>query len=825
MEGEGGADGRTVEAGSSAVPGERGGGPAGGATEGPGHAPVPATPAAPALPAGDLAFSGRASGAPASSAGASGAPASSAHASGDRVPSRAPGSALRVRLHVTLVAGVAAAFVTAVLCAAWLIADGVAGHDGVSGPFGRLLPVVRGMTTFGVPGGALLVGAAVWAVARRWGATLVAGGVTAALLRAHALWAEHFNKRAPLDTAEAALDAGFRFAVPVTALIVAFTAWVAAEPLGRLVPWRKGAWWAPLALGAVLVAAGTVWGVARPWDRMPDHVEDNAHSLWLLLAGGTLASVLTGWVAARLTLRPVEAMRAELADITARSLDRRVPVPVLGGVLQQLARTLNATLDRLQAAADRQARFVTDASHELRSPIAGLRASLESSLTHPEGVDWPQTVRGTLADVERIQHLTDDLLLLTRIDGPAPHEDEAVQLADLAGDLVQEYRHLRRNRDLRVDCEVPAAGLPALTGSSLRLERLLRNLLDNACRHARTEVAVVLDAGQGRQTVRIEVRDDGPGIPPADRDRVFERFTRLDDSRTRADGGGAGLGLAIAREIAARQGGRLYVAAGAGPGAVLIAEFPVVRPVRTDEARQPDGSPRAPRSRAGLAAMAAVAVAVVLLAVGFADAVRDTWNQVTAPTPKVFAVPETDPRSRVPVDALHPVSTLLWGGTSVNVHLYAPARTEAEAWEQVAVIRRHWPTVLPGGAVRTPGARPPFGIGNTLFVAGLREEDGAGVLAYGALPAPGRGSTRTAAVLVPDPSGASGRTVELVLGWAPPTLGAVSYRWDDGTVKWPELQKVLGSDRRWFVTMGPAGAKSKGYDVYALKDRRTVGTG
>ncbi|MEU8892468.1 ATP-binding protein [Streptomyces sp. NPDC048442] len=722
-------------------------------------------------------------------------------------------------------AGLSAGLVVALLAAAWLLADRLVPYTGAAGPFGRLLPVVDGMLWPGVPLGAILVGLAMWAAVRRWGAVLVVAGVTAALLWAHAVWAQHFNKADPWGAASAALRTGFGFAVPVTALVVGFAAWVAVEPLGRPAPWRGGARLIPAALGTVLAGTGVVWGFVQPWDRFPSHRGDSGGPLWLLIVGATLLLVVTGWVAARLTLRPVEAMRAELADITASSLDRRVPVPALGGVLHQLARTLNATLDRLQAAADRQARFVADASHELRSPIAGLRASLESSLTHPDGVDWPGTARGTLADVERIQHLTDDLLLLTRIDGPAPNADQQVQLPDLASDLVEELRHLRRNSSLHVTCAAPA-GLPPLTGSPLRLERLLRNLLENACRHARTEVECVLSVDGTGETVRVEVRDDGPGIPPADRERVFERFTRLDDSRTRADGSGAGLGLAIAREIAVRQGGSLYVADGDGPGAVLVAEFPVVRGEDGDLLEDAPGEvvPSGSRPRTvNWVVGAAVAVTVPLLAVAFALSVQGAWSGAK-PEPSLAPAPVDSGAGQAPVDALHPATTDLRAeGTSVKIHLYAPARTEAEAWAQLAAVRKAWPGTVFGGAVRTPGAKPPYGVGNTLFVAAMRPEDGAGVLAYGVLPAAGEGSTRTAAVVLTDPVDPARERAELVLGWAPPTVGAVSYRWDDGSVKWPELQKVLGSDRRWFLTLGRPGAKFSGYDVYDLTDRHTVG--
>ncbi|CAM5263367.1 hypothetical protein GCM10010329_03890 [Streptomyces spiroverticillatus] len=720
-----------------------------------------------------------------------------------RIPSARP------RLRVAVVGGGAAALVNALLVTAWLVAYEVAPSDD---PFGRLRPFVDGLPWYGVTGGTLLVVLAVRGVARRWGVACVVGGVAGMVLWAHAIWANHLNSAEPWATPDAARDAGFGFAVPVTAVVVGFTGWVVAEPLGRLVPWRgRRQWWVPAALGAVAAGAGVVWGFVQPWSALPS--SDSGNTLWLLLTCGTLLLVLTGWAAARLTLRPVEAMRAELADITGRSLDRRVPVPAIGGVLQKLARTLNATLDRLQTAADRQARFVADASHELRSPIASLRASLESSLTHSEGVDWPHTVRGTLADIARIQHLTDDLLLLTRIDGPAPNGEEPVQLADLASDLVEEIRHLHRNSDLRVTCTAPTSGLPPLTGSPVRLERLLRNLIDNACRHARTEVEVVLSRGD-RGTVRVEVRDDGPGIPPADRDRIFQRFTRLDDSRTRADGGGAGLGLAIAREIAVRHGGALFVA-DEGPGAVLVAELPLVRPDWADLGEPPEAESdvKSHASKASWVVAAASLAAVGLLAAALAVTVLGGGVKDPSGNPlpsQMAAEPDIPP----------PAGSVWAGEWGVVVHLYPPVRTDKEGWARLAKMRREWPhAALPGGGtVRTPGARLPYRNDRTVFVAVHRSEPDNAVFASGELPAPGGGRTHTAVTAVPSSEGG-----ELVLGWAPPTVGALAYRWSDGTVKWPELQRVPGSDRRWFLTQGPPGAKSQGCDVYDLADRRTVG--
>ncbi|MFI1847433.1 sensor histidine kinase [Streptomyces sp. NPDC020480] len=289
---------------------------------------------------------------------------------------------------------------------------------------------------------------------------------------------------------------------------------------------------------------------------------------WRLAYWAPLVVVIlaaTAWIAAHRALRPVEAIRRELEDITARSLGRRVPVSTSASAdeIARLARTINTTLDRLERSAELQQRFIADASHELRSPLAGLRASLESSLTHPEGVDWESRVRDALRDIVRLQNLSHDLLLLAQLDGGAPIADTKVNLTDLAHDLAVEHRHLPHARPLDIRCT--ADDPPAwVRGSDVQLERLLRNLLGNACRYAHTTVEVTVRSerrgdGDTRDTVVFEVRDDGPGIPVADRERVFKRFSRLEDARTRKSGG-AGLGLAIAREIAARHGGTLHFA-------------------------------------------------------------------------------------------------------------------------------------------------------------------------------------------------------------------------------------------------------------------------
>ncbi|PSK69623.1 two-component sensor histidine kinase [Streptomyces sp. CS149] len=255
------------------------------------------------------------------------------------------------------------------------------------------------------------------------------------------------------------------------------------------------------------------------------------------------------WLVTRRALRPVEGIRQEMAAITAsEDLARRVPEPDSRDEIAALARTTNETLTVLEASVERQRRFVADASHELRSPIASLRTQLEVAEAHPELLDLP----GAVADTVRLQVLAADLLLLARLDAGEKPGGGTVEL----GALVREEVSQRTGDRIAVAVEVPEGGAFEVNGSRGQLSRVIGNLLDNAQRHAEGSVAVSV-AADGRG-VRVEVRDDGAGVPEDERERIFERFVRLDDARSRDDGG-AGLGLAIARDVAARHGGTLTV--------------------------------------------------------------------------------------------------------------------------------------------------------------------------------------------------------------------------------------------------------------------------
>ncbi|MEU4995973.1 ATP-binding protein [Streptomyces sp. NPDC021622] len=304
---------------------------------------------------------------------------------------------------------------------------------------------------------------------------------------------------------------------------------------------------------------------------------DKAEAAWrtmaALLVPGVLLIVLLGalltWRATGRALRPVEAVRREAAEITATDLHRRLPVPAAGDEISRLATTLNATLDRLERAVTRLQTFTADVSHELRSPLTTLRTRLELALVRPEGADWPQVATEALEDTQQLQDMVSDLLLLARLDAHEPAHESHVDLLDLVRNQAQ-----RPSNALPLTLELPSRPV-MVRGDRAHLNRLLSNLVDNARRHAVTTVRVCAQLHDDTGQVSVEVADDGPGIPADDRERVFDRFTRLDEARTRHDGG-TGLGLAIARAIATAHGGTLTAEAPVGPlhGARLVLRLP-----------------------------------------------------------------------------------------------------------------------------------------------------------------------------------------------------------------------------------------------------------
>jgi len=261
------------------------------------------------------------------------------------------------------------------------------------------------------------------------------------------------------------------------------------------------------------------------------------------LLTGLLAWVI--WMVLGRALLPVEQLRRAAAQVARSGGPGSLPVRDADDELGALARTLNEMLDRLEGAAARQRTFTADAAHELRSPLAAVRASIDVARAHPAAYSTAELAEDLEGEVLRMQALVDDLLLLARV-GSAPVVRSLIDLQRLANDAVGAARPVD-------GIDVGVAGSGTALGDPAAVGRVVRNLVDNASRHASTRVLVTVDDGA------VTVEDDGHGVPEADRKRVFERFVRLDEARER-DSGGSGLGLAIALEVAREQGGDVTLA-------------------------------------------------------------------------------------------------------------------------------------------------------------------------------------------------------------------------------------------------------------------------
>lgn len=287
--------------------------------------------------------------------------------------------------------------------------------------------------------------------------------------------------------------------------------------------------------------------------------------LLLVVAGAT-------WRAVGRALRPVEQIRSSAASISGTEPGARLPLPQTRDEIARLAHTMNAMLARIDGAVARQREFAGDASHELRSPLAALQAEIEVALSHPRKEPPAALLTRLSGQTERMARLLDGLLFLARTDeGAAQLGHTPVDLDEL---VLAEARRLRA-----AGATVTLSGPDAvrIQGSAGELSRLLRNLGDNAAAHAHSAITLGLHLAADQAV--LTVADDGPGIPAADRDRIFERFTRLDNARARtATGGGAGLGLAICTQIARRHHGQISLDADTGACFVVRLPLPPSQP-------------------------------------------------------------------------------------------------------------------------------------------------------------------------------------------------------------------------------------------------------
>jgi signal transduction histidine kinase len=299
-------------------------------------------------------------------------------------------------------------------------------------------------------------------------------------------------------------------------------------------------------------------------------VEATVRTVALLVAG--TAPIITGVAAAatyrlvRRSLQSVDAIRSRVAEISTSDLAERVPVPTSRDEISALAVTMNEMLARLEAGHQAQQRFLSDASHELRSPLSTIISGLEVAEAHPELLDAELAVDTLLPEAHRMRVLIEDLLLLARAD----EQSLVMRKEEVALDELAEVEAARVRRE--AGCTIHADICPTrLTGDPAGMSRMIRNLVDNAVRHANS--LIVIEASSRDSTAVLRISDDGPGIAPAERTRVFERFVRLDSDRSRS-GGGAGLGLAIVAEVVAAHGGTVTIDDRPGGGTKVTVELP-----------------------------------------------------------------------------------------------------------------------------------------------------------------------------------------------------------------------------------------------------------
>jgi two-component system OmpR family sensor kinase len=301
-----------------------------------------------------------------------------------------------------------------------------------------------------------------------------------------------------------------------------------------------------------------------------------------------LASLL-GYAVATLALSSVESMRRRAQHISLGEPGQRLPVPRANDELARLARTLNEMLGRNETAFQRERTFVADASHELRSPLAILRAELDVALVGESShEELKHAVSSAAEEADRLSRLAEDLLMLAEADqGSLPIRREPIDIAQSLERLKERFAQRARAAGGAIVTRAPH-GL-RMRADPLRLEQALGNLLDNALRHGAH--TVVVQAERRGRTVELKVSDDGPGFPPQFIRGAFERFTRADRTRTT---GGAGLGLSIVRSIARAHGGEAHVSNAAGGGATVWLSIP---DSLIDEAASPKESfPRAARA-------------------------------------------------------------------------------------------------------------------------------------------------------------------------------------------------------------------------------------
>lgn len=294
-------------------------------------------------------------------------------------------------------------------------------------------------------------------------------------------------------------------------------------------------------------------------------------TLILLLGSPLLLAIvaLSTWILTKRAFNPVDQIQSDVSEISESNMHLRVFEPEGADEISRLAATMNMMLERLERSSEDRKRFIADASHELKSPLSAIHTTLEIALLRPELVDWAETATNALSESQRMQRIIDDLLILAKGDsGRLITNFRSVDLDEL---VLDEVRRLRLLSPVSIELGELSAG--RVLGDHEQLRSVVRNLLENAVRHASTTVTVVLH--QIKDAIIFEVLDDGKGISSEELENIFDRFTRLDEARSR-DMGGSGLGLAIVKSMVGAHGGKVFATANTrqGWGARFVVSLP-----------------------------------------------------------------------------------------------------------------------------------------------------------------------------------------------------------------------------------------------------------
>jgi heavy metal sensor kinase len=307
----------------------------------------------------------------------------------------------------------------------------------------------------------------------------------------------------------------------------------------------------------------------------PDLAAMRRLTISLIAAGGgvLLFGLVGGWWVASRAIRPIEAISATAIKIAGGDLSQRINAANTDNELGRLAALLNSTFARLEAAFAHQARFTSDASHELRTPVSVILAQTQMALSRQRPAsDYRESLEACQRAAQRMRKLTESLLALARLDaGQEPMKNEPFDLSRVARECVELVRPLAVERGLDVHCELPA--VPCL-GDAERIGQVATNLLTNAIQYTRNGGKIQISTAAQNGSAVLTVTDTGTGIPPEDLPHIFERFYRADKSRSRLQGH-SGLGLAICKAIVDAHGGTIDVSSQPGAGSSFVVKLPV----------------------------------------------------------------------------------------------------------------------------------------------------------------------------------------------------------------------------------------------------------